>query len=535
MTITNNLTLCFLKRMLLLAVIGFPFWLPAQTKTLKDNWQNLDLKTDSVFGISTEKAYTELLKGKKHVTVIVAVIDVGVDINHEDLKGVIWTNAKEIPGNHVDDDKNGYTDDVHGWNFIGGPNGDVEYENYEYVRLVRLERSRYENADTTKFNVGELNKYHDYLKMKAKLERSIKRMEAEIKDYDDNNVTVDSLLIDMNIKNPTISDFRNYTPKNGAQRQIIDYIINNDKEMDFSVFRQQEKDKDLKFFRNELDYSLNINYDPRHIVGDDSDNDNERIYGNGDVNGPDEHQDHATHVSGIIGAVRNNDVGIQGVADDVLIMPIRTVPDVGDERDKDVANAIRYAADNGAKIINMSIGKDYVYDKKVVDEAVKYAVTKDVLIVHAAGNENADLDKKTFYPNKMYADGSGMASAWIEVGASDSKDDETLKANFSSYGKTYVDVFAPGVDIKSTIRGSKYGLDRGTSMACPVVAGLAALIRSYYPKLTAIQVKEIILNSVAKVNHEVILPGKGKVLFSELCNSGGIANAYNALKLAATY
>jgi subtilisin family serine protease len=529
------MTLYFLKRMLLLAVSGFSIWLPSQSQTLKDNWQNLDLKTDSVFGISTEKAYSELLKGKKHVTVIVAVIDVGVDINHEDLKSVIWTNTKEIAGNHVDDDKNGYTDDIHGWNFIGGPNGDVEYENYEYVRLVRQERPLYENADTTKFNPGQLDKYHDYLKMKAKLGRSIKRIEAEIKDYDEGTVFIDSLLIEMNIKNPSISDFKNYKPKNATQKQIIEYVINNDKEKDFSVFRKQKKDEDLRFFHTELDYSLNINYDPRHIVGDDSDNDYERFYGNGNVNGPDEYQDHGTHVSGIIGAVRNNNIGIQGVADDVLIMPIRTVPDAGDERDKDLANAIRYAADNGAKIINMSIGKDYVYDKKVVDEAVKYAVTKDVLIVHAAGNENADLDKKTFYPSKMYEDGSGMASAWIEVGASDSKDDETLKANFSSYGKTYVDVFAPGVDIKSTIRGSKYGLDRGTSMACPVVAGLAALIRSYYPKLTAIQVKEIILNSVAKVNHEVILPGKGKVPFSELCNSGGIANAYNALKLAATY
>jgi subtilisin family serine protease len=524
----------FLKRALLWAAFGFPFLLAAQSNVLKDNWQNLDLKTDSVFGISTERAYTELLKGRKHVTVIVAVIDGGVDINHEDLKKVIWTNTKEIPGNGIDDDKNGYVDDTHGWNFIGGANGDIEYENYEYVRLVRLERPLYQNADTIKYNSNEFLKYHDYLKMEARLNRAIKRIESDIKDYD-NDMTIDSLLIDMNNKNPTIADFKNYKPKSEIQKQVIRYITDNYKEGDFAVFRQKERDKDLRFFHNELDYGLNINYDPRWMIGDNPDSDNERFYGNSDVIGPDMHHDHATHVSGIIAAVRDNDIGIKGVADDVLIMPIRTVPDVGDERDKDLPNAIRYAADNGAKIINMSIGKDYVYDKKVVDDAVKYAMGKDVLIVHAAGNENADRDKKTFYPSKIYADSSGMASAWIEVGASDSKDDQRLKADFSSYGKINVDVFAPGVDIKSTIKESKYALDRGTSMASPVVAGLAALIRSYYPGLSAIQVKEIILNSVAKVTHEVILPGKGKVQFSELCKSGGIVNAYNALKLAAAY
>jgi subtilisin family serine protease len=524
-----------LRRDLLLIAISFPILLNAQTAGLKDNWQNLDLKTDSVFGISTEKAYTQLLKGKKHVTVIVAVIDVGVDINHEDLKNVIWTNPKEIAGNHIDDDQNGYVDDLHGWNFIGGSTGDVQYENYEYVRLIRFEKPMYESTDTTKLSAAELVKYHDYLRMKRRLDRTIKSVQANMKDYDSSLMVVDTLLTDMNIKNPKLSDFKNYKPKNEAQKNIVNYVIANDSLDDFAAFRQQQKDAELKADQNELDYALNVNYDPRDIVGDDPNNDKERFYGNNDVIGPDALDGHATHVSGIIGAVRDNNMGIKGVANDVLILPVRTVPDAGDERDKDVANAIRYAVDNGAKVINMSIGKDYSWDKKVVDDAVKYAASKDVLIVHAAGNENADRDKKTFYPNKIYADSSGMASSWIEVGASDSRDDETLKANFSSYGKVNVDVFAPGVDIKSTIKGSKYGLMRGTSMASPVVAGLAALIRSYYPKLTVVQVKEIILNSVEKVNHEVKVSGRGMVEFSELCKSGGIVNAYNALKLAATY
>jgi subtilisin family serine protease len=234
--------------------------------------------------------------------------------------------------------------------------------------------------------------------------------------------------------------------------------------------------------------------------------------------------------------VRDNNIGVKGVANDVMIMSVRTVPD-GDERDKDVANAIRYAAANGAKVINMSFGKTYSWDKKAVDDAVKYAVSKDVLIVHAAGNDNTDLDTTTRYPNRTYADGSGIARSWIEVGASGPVDDETLKASFSCYGKVAVDVFAPGVKINSTIPGSKYAEFSGTSMASPVVAGLAALIRSYYPKLTAVQVKEIILNSVVKVGHNVKIPGATpkEVPFADLCQTGGIVNAYNALKLAATY
>jgi subtilisin family serine protease len=523
------------KRLLILTTFHLPFLLNAQTARLKENWQNLDLKTDSVFGISTEKAYNELLKGKKHVTVLVAVIDGGVDIEHEDLKTVIWTNPGEIAGNHIDDDRNGYVDDIHGWNFIGGAKGDIEYENYEFVRIIRSEEPKYEIADTTKLNAGELVKYNDYLKMKAKLKRSLKETRGYMENYDRDEMFFDTLLTDMNIKNPEPQDFKNYKPKDERQKAVVDYIIDNYKGNDFTAFRQQHKEDYLKKNQNELDYALNVNYDPRNIVGDNPDDDNERFYGNNDVIGPDPHHDHATHVSGIIGAVRDNNIGVKGVANDVMIMTIRTVPDAGDERDKDVANAIRYAADNGARVINMSIYKVYSWDKKVVDDAVKYCVSKDVLIVHCAGNNNADRDKKSNYPNKMYADSSGMASTWIEVGASGPTNDENLKADFSNYGKKNVDVFAPGVFINSTIKGSKYRAMSGTSMASPVVAGLAALIRSYYPKLTAIQVKEIILNSVTKINHEVMIPGIGKVQFSELCESGGIVNAFNALKLAATY
>jgi len=273
-------------------------------------------------------------------------------------------------------------------------------------------------------------------------------------------------------------------------------------------------------------------------VGDDYLNSNERTYGNNDVTGPDAM--HGTHVSGIIAASRSNDIGIGGVSDRARIMAIRVVPD-GDERDKDVANGIRYAVDNGAKVINMSFGKGYSWDKKVVDEAVKYAMSKDVLLVHAAGNDSRNTERKDNYPNKRFADSLGVEKGelvvpWIEVGASGWKDDDDLVAGFSNYGKKTVDVFAPGVKIKSTVPHSLYKEEDGTSMAAPVVAGLAALIRSYYPKLTALQVKDVIMNSVSTVNHKVkvkVDDSSEKMLLSDICASGGIVNAYKALKLAA--
>jgi subtilisin family serine protease len=521
-----------LKKGTLLIAILFTLLPKAQPQKLKDNWQNLDLKTDSVFGISTEKAYTELLKGKKHVTVLVAVIDDGVDINHEDLRPVIWTNPKEIASNHIDDDQNGYVDDIHGWNFIGGAKENVEYENYEFVRIVRSEKPRYENADTTTLSPAEKLTYHDYLGMKARMEMSIKYYQTRIKDFSKEDMIIDTLLTDMNIKNPTPSDFKKYQPKNAKQKAIVNYIIAHDTLNDFETFRKQRGVAYKKNLNAALDYTLNINYDMSKIIGDNPSDDNERFYGNNDVIGSD--ANHGTHVSGIIAAVRNNNLGIKGVADDVMIMPVRMNTPEGDERDKDVANAIRYAADNGAKVINMSFGKNYSWDKKVVDDAVKYAVSKDVLIVHCAGNDNTDCDKTLFYPNRMYGDGSGLASTWIEVGASDSKDDQKLRAGFSNYGEKTVDVFAPGVDIYSTTPNSTYEDDSGTSMASPAVAGLGALIRSYYPKLTALQVKEIILQTVVKVNHDVLVHGQS-IPFAQVCKTGGIVNAYNALKLAATY
>lgn len=526
-----------LKRLIILVSICLPFSLQGQTASkTKPNWQNLDLNTDSVFGISTEKAYTELLKDKKHTTVLIAVIDGGVDINHEDLKSVIWNNSGETAGNNIDDEKNGYADDIHGWNFIGSSKGNVQFDNMELIRLIKLDRPRFANVDSMKLTGKEREDFNKYNKMRDELSGQTKKATRIYNNIAGFNEILIGMLPGLNNGNASLEDIKNYQPKSNAEEQVKGVLAESFNQYgSLAEFRKQEIDVPLKHFKEELQYHLNPDYDPRAIVGDNYLDSNEHFYGNNDVTGPD--AEHGTHVSGIIGAMRDNKLGIKGVANDVLIMSVRAIP-TGDERDKDVANAIRYATLNGAKVINMSFGKDYSFDKKAVDDAVKFAMSKDVLIIHSAGNGGRNTDTQADFPNRDYLDKSGSAQAWIQVGASGLKDDETLKAFFSNYGKASVDVFAPGVKINSSTPNSTYTEHDGTSMAAPVVAGLAALIRSYYPKLTAMQVKEIILKSVVKINHKIVIKEgdeKRRVQFSEVCSSGGIVNAYNALKLAATY
>jgi subtilisin family serine protease len=522
----------FFKGILKLALlVAFPFLSFGQ----KPNWQNLDLKTDSTFGISTEKAYAELLKGKKFTPVIVGVLDGGVDINHEDLKRVIWANKKEKAGNGKDDDRNGYVDDVHGWNFLGSAKGSVSHEALELTRLIRRDQARFDSVDVAAIKSADLPAYEAYTAMKMVYDQKVNEAKNILANIQGFKGIIDGMVKTMGKTNPTAADFSNYKPSNEIETRVKEIMAEPLKNGSFEDFYKNEVVKGLEHYQDELQYNLNLKYDPRpEFVGDNYADSKQRFYGSNDVKGPD--ASHGTHVSGIIAADRTNTIGIKGVADHVTIMGVRAVPD-GDERDKDVANSIRYAVDNGAKVLNMSFGKAYSWDKSIVDQAVKYAMSKDVLLIQAAGNENEDIDTAKNFPSRKYESGE-TAGAYIVVGASGFLNDSTLKASFSNYGKTAVDVFAPGVQINSTVPGSKYEKYDGTSMASPVVAGLAALIRSYYPKLTALQVKDIILKSVVKVNHTVNVKAGAitkSVPFSDLCITGGIVNAYNALQMAASY
>jgi subtilisin family serine protease len=503
------------------------------TTTAKPNWQNLDLETDSVFGVSTERAYKELLRSKKVTPVRVAVIDGGIDVTHPALRGSLWHHNK--PNSNRDHE--GYANDDWGWNFIGSSKGNVEYDNLELTRLLRRMRPKYEKiSDTSALNAAEQDSLRLFRRMVADYNRQRMIAQQTLNNLRGFEQVLNAVVTKIGKPNPTREDFLQFKPTTQPEAQVAQSIARAlTEESDFATLKAEQIDRGIEHFQKTLEYDLNFAFDPRYIVADDTTNAEERFYGNPDVIGPD--AEHGTHVAGIIGASRDKSSVVKGVADAVEIIAVRVVP-LGDERDKDVANGIRYAVDHGARIINMSFGKSYSNNKKVVDDAVKYAMSKDVLLIHAAGNDGKNLEGVETYPNPTYADGSGSAEAWIEVGAIGWKNDETLVAPFSNYGQTRVDVFAPGVRINSTVPDGKYKENDGTSMAAPVVTGVAALIRSRYPNLTAVQVKEIIMKSVTKVNHDVIVREGGqpkRVPFSSLSVSGGVVNAYNALKLAEEY
>jgi cell wall-associated protease len=468
----------FVRIGLLLSVLAVPIYYNAQAKPGTLNWYN-----GEGLGMKTDKAY-KLLKGRTPQTVVVAVIDSGMDIEHEDLQGKIWVNTKEIPKNGKDDDGNGYVDDVHGWNFLGNSKGEnLEHARLEKTRILAKLIDKYEGIDPYTIETDE-----EY------------RLFEEVK-YDVEN---------------ELGNFQQYMGmiKDGAfDKETANYII------------------------SKVKYHLNVYHDDRSLIGDNPDNFNDKFYGNGDVEGPDAL--HGTHVGGIIGAIRGNGKGGDGVADKVLLMSVRAVPD-GDEFDKDVALAVRYAVDNGAQVINMSFGKAYSPHQKEVYEAFAYADSKGVLLVHAAGNDAKDVDYEPNFPTSLYDFQDEPLSHFVTVGASTrtrpnpkkskkggevefymdgEKGPEGLVASFSNYGQTRVDVFAPGNEIYNSVPQSDYKDLQGTSMAAPMVAGVASMLKSYFPSLTMFEIKEIIFSTATKYPE-----------LANKCTTGGVVDVNAAVK-----
>ena len=508
-----------------------------ETKSIPKEWHLLDPEQDQFQGISIERTYNSLLKDQPSKTVVVAVIDSGVDINHEDLMGSIWINEDEIPDNGIDDDNNGYIDDVHGWNFIGGKDGNVNEDTDELTReYVRLKKM-FEGVDDNKIPKRQKSEYENYQRTKAKFEKLVEKNTEQYELYNNlyKNVslsvdTLKTLIGVATLSKEAVEQFNSSEPTLlFAKGFVLNIFRNIGPENDLEEFLSELKEA-ADHFERIVKYGYNEEFDPRSIVGDDYNNPYEKGYGNNDVRGPDAM--HGTHVAGIIAANRKNEIGSRGIADNVKIMSVRAVPN-GDERDKDVANAILYAVDNGAQVINMSFGKSTSPLKEVVDKAVKYAERKGVLLIHAAGNDSDDIDVKKNFPNRFYTDGTEVKN-WIEVGASSFGADADFVGSFSNFGKKSVDVFAPGVEIFSTLPDNKYKKLDGTSMACPVTTGVAALLFSYFPELTALEVKQILLESTRKFdNLTVSKPGnKGEARFSELSKTGGLINAYQAVQLA---
>lgn len=495
------------------------------------NWHLKDQATDKLQGVSLERCYKELLSGKEKYEVVVAILDSGVDIYHEDLEGCIWVNKNEVSGNGIDDDKNGYIDDVNGWSFIGGAEGDVEFDNLEFTRIFIDLKKRFDGK--TKKTIDKKNKkeFEQYLVFEKQFEKRLSEAEAEFNEFMQVYMAYEqakSLMQELTRKgNPTIEEISNVETSNEMEEAFKGFVLEVK-----TAGAESQFEEGKAHFENTLKYMYNLDFDSRAIVGDNYADTTEKYYGNNNVKGPDSR--HGTHVAGIVSALRDNGVGAQGInSSNVKIMSVRVVPN-GDERDKDVANAIRYAADNGADIINMSFGKSYSPQKPAVDQAVTYAESKGVLLIHAAGNSSKNIDKNDNFPNKKPLKGKCVES-WIEVGSSTWVPAEYMVSDFSNYGKKSIDIFAPGSDIYSTVPENGYEMLSGTSMAAPVVTGVAALIMSYYPELKAQEVKNILINSAADFKEARIdIPGESQdlVKFKRLGKNGGVVNAYNAIRLA---
>lgn len=530
----------YLLSLLIVLLVGGSSFSQNSKLEIPKNWHTQNQDSTGIYGISLDKAYgfinSKKIKSKK---VVVAVIDSGIDTLHEDLKSVLWTNPKEIPYNGIDDDKNGYIDDVHGWNFLGGKDGrNVKKDSYEAARVYNKLKLKFENltVDESKLSESEKIEWASFNKTKQRLVGDINPEEiAFIKKLMPVFLKGDSIITkDLGKKEYNCKDLDKYVTTNADAKKTkmfllqlckgngTDDITNNQiiDEFDGQIRKSEAADHAPEEYR-------------KLIVQDDETNINDRNYGNNDLMAANPF--HGTHCAGIIAAVRNNKIGMDGIADNVKIMMVRAVPD-GDEHDKDIALAIRYAVDNGAQVISMSFGKEFSPEKQWVDEAVQYAEKMGVLLVHAAGNDGKNVDTTDNFPSPIYKATNIKATNWITVGASGDPSNGGIAANFSNYGKKEVDIFAPGVQIYSTMPGGdKYGEASGTSMACPVVAGTAALIMSYYPALSAQQIKYVIEKSANQINEVVKQPGSDlTVPFNELSKSGGLLNAYSAIQLAST-
>jgi subtilisin family serine protease len=491
------------------------------------DWYNLDYAKDSVIGVSVNQAY-ETIDVSTLQPVVVAVIDDGVDIKHPDFVGRIWTNEGETAGNGIDDDGNGYIDDVHGWNFLGNPSGEnVSFETLEITRLYRDYRNRFEGSEPASLSKAEQKEYALYLKYKEEYDAEVSAIEEEFAQFAQLSAMYGGAFAYMQEKlgreELTLNDLLEFRPADEDEGQVVRFLM---------IAEQQGLPDYLEsgsaYFERALEYNYNLDFDPRSMVNVDEAKAANTGYGNHMVDAED--PEHGTHVAGIIGAVRTNKTGVDGIAANAVIMPIRAIPG-GDERDEDVALAIRYAADNGARVVNMSFGKAYSPRSELVFEAIKYAAEKDVLLIHAAGNDGSNNDKVQNFPdgtlgkNKTYAN-------YITVAASGPFADSTLLAGFSNYGRKKVDVMAPGVEIESLKPEGQMASNSGTSMAAPVVTGIAVLLRGLYPELSAKEIKKIITSSTQPFDDHVVITDEGALPLKKLLRNPGIVSSTGAIDAA---
>ncbi|WP_437369919.1 S8 family serine peptidase [Maribacter litoralis] len=497
----------------------------------KENWLIKDIQKDTIPGISLSKAAEELLIDKNGTDVIVAIIDMPIKIDHKALKNNIWKNTNEIAGNHIDDDQNGYIDDIHGWNFIGNSkNENIIFMHYEFTRFLIAEKMGLPLRPKLASQLPRAQKvYNERMEYAEENLLRVKKMDSF---YYSTKNTLSSLFPDRIINDDKLDSLSLSNPE--LQEAIELHRMYQDENIDDSYVNNMMLKAEKR-----IDIQLNLDYDDRAIIGDDVNNLNNRDYGNNNVSHNTEILTHGTKMAGVIVSSFGEE-SLQDIMKHIKIMPL-PISGLGGENDKDMALAIRYAADNGANIINISSGKYFSLHEDWVHDAIKYAESKDVLIVVSSGNVGIDLDAepKYRYPNDNSPTGhTEISNNFMRIGTSNYTLDSTFVHPATNYGKTEVDIFAPGEEIytATSIKNEDYAYGSGTSEAAAVVSKSAAIIKCYYPKLKAHQIKDILLKTGVQYNIEVSMKDSSdnniKIPFNELSKTGSVVNVYNALILA---
>lgn len=498
------------------------------------NWWMKE-KNDSLASSDILKLFNRLsprLKTTKQ-KVVIAVLDADVDIYHKRFKDFLWLNKYETAKDSLDNDNNGYIDDLHGWNFLGTKKdgSSLEFTLIEETRILRKfskeEITQLYKEGSILFSYDSVKKSYDNIK-KSLIEKISPYKAAEAGYV----FCMDTLRKTFQHKKLNLEIINTLQSKDTIVMQpCINYV----KQMYEDDYPFDEFTEYLNYNRKALKTCLNLNYDNRVLVGDDIYDICDSQYGSPIFSTITPKMEHGTEVSGVIINA------LTSIQDNYKIsLPIKIMPSCitgnGDPTDKDTALAIRYAVDNGAKVINLSQTKSFSINKKFVDKALKYAEKKDVLIVKSAGNEGLNLDEVLRFPNDNNKKGEEFIDNMIVVSGSTKFTNKNIFDSDYNYGKKNVDVFAPGIDISTFSPSNNYTESSGTSYSAPIVATIAALLRSYFPNLSAKQVKQILMDSGTSYN--VNIPFKQKdgsekmIPFSELSKSGKVVNAYNAFIMA---
>ena len=463
---------------------------------------------------------TKKIKPKKQI--IVGIIDSGLDTTSVDILPALWKNPQEKQ-DRKDNDNNGYTDDLHGWNFLGTKDGTFNMtsagsEEFREFKRLYPKYKGIENKEAVQ-DTAEFT-YYELMKKKAGIMSYIKYT-AYTAVKDEAYQKTDSILKTLNINTDTLTIqglMQLHTRSNVLEQAIQALFTDLLKIGEHGLWKDARKahDKNFALMKRRLE-SIEKDTDKRLLMGDDMKNPEDRFYGNHTLQV--EGCDHGTFVAGIVAGQGVKDSRMKGVWPQARLMIVRAVGN-GDEYDKDVASAIRYAVDNGATVINLSLGKYTSPDADMVNQAIAYAQKKDVLIIQAAGNNSRNIDLVPYFPSAKDQNGKTFKN-YMRVGASDQ---DGNPCTFSNYGQDEVDVFAPGENIISVGLTNTYSTQQGTSFAAPIVSGIAAMLRSCFPKLKAHQIKEIICQSVQPTDQ-----------LKKHCRTGGIVDALKAVQLAVTY